>query len=239
MYALGWHDLKLKTIITNRGTTLSGTDSIRYRHKIVVVDGVEVTQKEEKRIKRPRMIEDFFECFSAVDVQDHLRQGSLRMEEVWKTKQWFHRIFAKIYGIILTDCFLAYRWTKTSQHDTKIDDFSTFLGKLCKQMIDNEGNNNQRITRSDEVVDTLVTLHHQAQLIDHPYYSDRKGTDVKARVYCKVDGCTYKTGTYCVCCSIIKQVDGPNDSLKVMGVFGVCSTGTGRKCYAKHLEATK
>eukprot|EP00644_Phytophthora_capsici_P004012 jgi/Phyca11/108542/e_gw1.15.750.1 len=82
MYALCWNDRKPKTIISNRGTTLPGSDS-RY----------------EKRIPRLYMVELFFRHFSTIDVHDHYRQGSLEMERQWLTHSWAHRIFATTLGM--------------------------------------------------------------------------------------------------------------------------------------------
>ena len=70
MYALGWKDRKLKTIISNAGTTLPGNPSKRKRHK-VENDGMYETVTYYKEISRPSMIEFFFSCFVAIDVHDH------------------------------------------------------------------------------------------------------------------------------------------------------------------------
>ena len=243
MYACGWHDLKLKTIVSNIGTTLRGSDSVRLRHKLAIVDGKETTIRHTKLIKRPRMIEEFFDYFSVVDVHDHLRQGSLAIEESWKTKTWAHRVFATVFGIILTDCYLAYKMEK-SRHTVSpaVDDFATFLGKLTKQMIENDPT---RITRgvstANESKDSaeVEIPHQQCQLIDHQNYSYLQGTDSRPRIKCKVDNCKFRTGTYCVSCSTFAQLECRNDYTRANGIFGVCSTTTGRQCYAKHLEEKK
>ncbi|EEY68347.1 uncharacterized protein PITG_04789 [Phytophthora infestans T30-4] len=73
MYALCWADRKPKCIISNRGTSLPGTDSY------------------ERRIERPQMGELLFSKISAIDVHNHLRQGCLEMERPWLIKQWHHR----------------------------------------------------------------------------------------------------------------------------------------------------
>ncbi|KAF4136960.1 Transposase IS4, partial [Phytophthora infestans] len=80
MYALCWNDRKPKAIISNRGTTLPGSDSVRARHRRVVEGGEICTERYEKRIPRPYMVELFFRHFSTIDVHDHYRQGSLEME---------------------------------------------------------------------------------------------------------------------------------------------------------------
>ncbi|DAZ96672.1 TPA: hypothetical protein N0F65_009235 [Lagenidium giganteum] len=62
MFALCWADRRPKSIISNRGTTLPGSEVY------------------EKRIQRPQMIELFF---YTIDVHDHLRQGFLRWRETF------------------------------------------------------------------------------------------------------------------------------------------------------------
>ncbi|GMF35412.1 unnamed protein product [Phytophthora fragariaefolia] len=60
MYAMFWEDQKPKTIISNRGTTLPGTDSVRIRHHVDTSNGFVWTIRVEKRISRPQMMELIF-----------------------------------------------------------------------------------------------------------------------------------------------------------------------------------
>ena len=233
-YACGWHDLKLKTIVSNVGTTLPGNAAVRHRHKIVIVDGEEITIRHDKLIKRPRMIEDFL----SFSVHDHLRQGSLRMEEAWKTKKWWHRLFGTVFGIILTDCYLAYKMTKMRHSSAPPASFSIFLGRLCKQMIDNDHVRQTRSASGSNQTDQVPgdCLDHQcAQLIKHKIYRELAGTDSRPRIKCKIDGCKFKTGTYCITCSKFNEVGCRNDVRRVTDVIAICSSSTGRDCYAKHL----
>ncbi|DBA00396.1 TPA: hypothetical protein N0F65_012927 [Lagenidium giganteum] len=67
MFALCWADRRLKSIISNWGITLPGSEVY------------------EKRIQCPQMIELFFSAFSTIDVHDHLRPGSLALKREWAT----------------------------------------------------------------------------------------------------------------------------------------------------------
>ena len=87
-YALCWADRKLKTIISNVGTTNLGTPSKRRRYKKEMVDGIWETVSYFKEVKQPAMVEEFFSCFSTIDRHDHLRQGSLALEREWYTHKW-------------------------------------------------------------------------------------------------------------------------------------------------------
>jgi hypothetical protein len=119
LYALAWHDKKVKTIVSTRGTTLPGSNSVRIRHRISVNDaGEEVTERYSIEIPRPQMLQTLFDGFSQIDIHDHMRQGSLCLEESWRTKNWVHRIFASILGVIVTDCFFAYRMAEVQSFRT-------------------------------------------------------------------------------------------------------------------------
>ncbi len=72
MYAVGLHDAKLKTIISNKGVTTRGNDIVHERHKIVSLNGIETSTVIQKEIMRPQMIEHFFEYFSCIDICDQL-----------------------------------------------------------------------------------------------------------------------------------------------------------------------
>ena len=135
-YALGWADRKVKTIISNVGSTNPGSISKRLRHKKELVGGVWETTRYYKEIQRPSMVEEFYSCFGIIDVHDHLRQGSLAMEREWYTHKWWHRVFTTILGICLIDSYLAYKFDMEAVHNSP-DDLKTYLGKLAYQLIHN------------------------------------------------------------------------------------------------------
>ncbi|OWY95099.1 hypothetical protein PHMEG_00034987, partial [Phytophthora megakarya] len=110
MYVMYWADRKPKTIICNRGTTLPGTDSVRPRHRLINREGIYETLRYEKVISRPQMMELFFSKFSTIDIHDHYRQGSLAIEREWITRNWTHRLFSTILGMVVVDAYLAYRY---------------------------------------------------------------------------------------------------------------------------------
>jgi hypothetical protein len=149
LIAVGWHDIKLKTIISTCGTTVRGTDAVKTRHKkvyengegiiiinIIVINIIERTVRYERLVPRPSLIEMFFNIFGKIDQHDHFRQGSLRMEEAWKTLTWWHRIVATILGIIFTDCYLAYKHNELKYHRPVLA-YDEFLGNLAYQLIFN------------------------------------------------------------------------------------------------------
>ena len=87
-------------------------------------------------VPRPKMIEEFFSCYSNIDVHDHYRQGSLEMERQWETKKWYHRIFATVFGICIVDAFYAYNYEARNRYSESVK-FTDFLDQLCFQMVNN------------------------------------------------------------------------------------------------------
>ena len=143
LIAVGWHDIKLKTIIATTGTTLRGSDAIKKRSRKVFVNGQEVTQRYDRLVPRPALIQLLFDIFGRIDQHDHFRQGSLRMEEAWKTQTWWHRIVATVLGIIFTDCYLAYK-NNELKYNRDVLSYDEFLGKLSYQLIFNPYYNEPR-----------------------------------------------------------------------------------------------
>ena len=135
-YALCWADRKLKTIISNVGTTNPGTPSKRRRYKKEMVDGIWETVSYFKEVKRPAMVEEFFSCFSTIDRHDHLRQGSLALEREWYTHKWWHRIYATVFGMCIVDAYMAYKFDVEKAYGSP-DHFRDFIGKLAYELINN------------------------------------------------------------------------------------------------------
>ncbi|OQR88090.1 hypothetical protein ACHHYP_07563 [Achlya hypogyna] len=136
-YALGWQDRKMLKLITNRGTTIPGSNAVRMRHRRVIDDdGFESTLRYALEIKRPHMVEAFYQYFCAIDVHDHLRQGSLAMEMEWLTHKWWHRIVATIFGMVVVDAYLGFH-LDTGGKDQGQDNFISFIDQLAYQLINN------------------------------------------------------------------------------------------------------
>ena len=153
MFALAWKDKKVKTIISNVGTTNPGNPCKRKRYMRVEKDGVYETTEYYKEISRPAMIELFFSCFGVIDVHDHYRQGSLAFERDWYTHSWWHRIFATLLGMCIVDAYLAYKFEGEDARDSILD-FKGFIGRVAYQLIHNHYLEQAMVLRS---CDTSVT----------------------------------------------------------------------------------
>lgn len=249
LIAVGWADKKLKAIISNCGTTLPcPTDSIRPRHKRVLNDvGDYVTSRQELHVKRPEMIELFFRHFGAIDIHDHLRQGSLAFERTWHTKTWWHRIYMTMLGVIITNCYLGYRFEFKKRNHGSIDgmdDFGTSLGKLAYQLIHNSYLDRERVARAaagggegaeggegDSDADVEAALHEARPLSSLPAYTGPNAPK-RARRRCGYVGednvqCGEKTSYYCATCS-----DVANDI--IVCFCNMTHGNRDRACFDKH-----
>jgi hypothetical protein len=235
MYAIGWLDKKLKAVLCNCGTTLQAvTDSIRRRHRKVVVNGEFVTESIDLAIPRPQAIMDFFEAFSKIDVHDHIRQGILEMERFWMTKHWYLRIFQTVFAVTVVNSYLGFRWEsiRSGVAEDTIIGFEDFAGRLAYQMINNvylEENGGIRTRASSPFVaassPVLPNTREQVAATNHVVVrlSDDNMGKKKCRL-CKQNGnpnkvCSY----YCKTCS--------NNGM----IYGICSFESKTKCAHIHL----
>lgn len=138
-YALGHRDRKLKTIISNKGTTLPGEPMHVERSRIVYEDGRAINEYYLKTTPRCKMMELLFDDFSVIDIENHRRQGVLRVEKFWLTKSWWVRCFSSVgIGMCVVDAYLLYKceWEDYSE-DGEVMDFVDYAGRLAHRLINN------------------------------------------------------------------------------------------------------
>ena len=155
LYAIGWQDKRLKAIISTCGTTFPGNPSVRLRSKLVEEDG-QLTEVHHKiYVPRPETVENYFNNFNSIDFHDHLRQGSLKLEISWQTKIWWHRIFATLFGMCITDAYFAFKLEYTQTHYGSIEgliNFSDFLDVLAYKLIHNDFISKERKKRKRQQI---------------------------------------------------------------------------------------
>ena len=138
-YALGHRDRRLKTIITNKGTTLPGEPMNVERSRIVYEEGRPVNEYYLKSTPRCNMMQLLFDDFSVIDIENHRRQGVLRVEKYWLTKSWWKRCFATVgLGMCVVDAYLLYKCEWERFHEEgEVPDFLDFAGELAYNLIFN------------------------------------------------------------------------------------------------------
>ena len=83
---------------------------------------------------QPILVEESFSCFATIDWHDHLRQGSLALEREWYTNNWWHRIYATVFGMCIVDAYLAYKFEVEKAYGSP-DHFRYSIGKLAYELI--------------------------------------------------------------------------------------------------------
>jgi hypothetical protein len=137
LYALGWADRKAKFFVFNAGTTHPVDPSVRVRHKVIVENGEARTMTWEKKVNWPDAVRTYFQNFSVIDIHNHLRQGSLAVEQEWLTHTWWHRVFATIFGICVVDAYLVCKYVLKEEVVPRDVNFTDFINKLAYQLIFN------------------------------------------------------------------------------------------------------
>ncbi len=138
MMAVGWSSSSkmkvLKKIISTTSTTHEGTPHMKRGIQEIDHNGVTAKKCIKIPIDRPKVVQQLFDSFSAIDVHDHYRQGILHFEDRWPTKDWRRRFLATWLGMILTDAFLAYVFDcKNAGQDTM--PITVFCSKIAKNLI--------------------------------------------------------------------------------------------------------
>ncbi|KAL5516632.1 hypothetical protein EMCRGX_G002017 [Ephydatia muelleri] len=137
VFAVSWLDGKRKDLVSTCGTTLPASPAQRTRQQVVVssTSGVK-TRPYIRYTPRCNIVASFFDNFHKIDVHDHLRQGVLKLEQHWLTKNWVHRLFATLIGVVATGCYFASKLLYP--HQMSELPFLQYIDKLAFQLINNE-----------------------------------------------------------------------------------------------------
>ena len=79
VYAIGWADTKVETLVSTCGVTIPGW------HVTERPVWVEAEAIEEVTTPCPRVVSEYFQAASAIDVHNHMRQGVLHIETSHRT----------------------------------------------------------------------------------------------------------------------------------------------------------
>ncbi|OWZ04411.1 hypothetical protein PHMEG_00023695 [Phytophthora megakarya] len=172
------------------------------------------------------MMELFFSKFSTIDIHDHYRQGSLAIEREWITRNWTHRLFSTILGMVVVDAYLAYRYDTENAGNV---DFNDFASQLAHQLIFNEFETARSTHNGDGDSESSVEGapdHHIKPFIELPQYAAMRLQGKRPQRKCGV--CKKKASYYCAKCSDVAQ-----DIF-----FGICGPRSDRACYSAHLSSS-
>ena len=240
VFAVSWLDGKRKDLVSTCGTTLPASPAQRTRQQVVVssTSGVK-TRPYIRYTPRCNIVASFFDNFHKIDVHDHLRQGVLKLEQHWLTKNWVHRLFATLIGVVATDCYFASKLLYP--HQMSELPFLQYIDKLAFQLINNElysGRCTRSSTGSEASSIIRPAIHTLKPIHTLPEYSKKQNEkrrmstencepyNYRARRRCVV--CGTKAASYCDTCYVLTGGT----------VLGMCNSGTGRDCLAKHITCT-
>ena len=194
MLALGWQDRTLKKFLATCGTTVEGHPHKKKRYR-VSEDG-KSSEAFFKTVRRPKLVEEYFDSASKIDIHNHLRQGSLALEEAWGTKKWYHRVFSTILGMVEVDTFLAYRALHADGHTINHREFTE---QLALALIHNNfGSPVAQSIGNKVVADLPHSAHHFMPLTTLEQYQSKQGCAGGARRKCLVCVRVFKeTGRKC------------------------------------------
>ena len=201
--ACGWKDKTVKTWIATCGVTIPAkTAALKKRFRLA--DGeVKVYLKP---VPRPSLAEQYFDAANAIDVHNHYRQGSLALESTWLTQIWWHRSFATLLGMTVTDAFLAACYFYPGRESKN---FSTFVDCLCSQLVTNTEDLGPAAAVRTHVADPEPPPASDLgflPLSSLPKYRDVTKKGNRARRRCRV--CTRTCSHFCTACSQKEHIVG-------------------------------
>ena len=137
LYALGYKYCKKKTICflftEGAGHTEEGDPYVaRWKD--------EHGNTVRKFVKRPDVIANYFHHSNRVDTHNHARQGELQLEKAWITTDGFFRIATTLFGLTITDAWLAYKHHLHPRHRHKRITIVDFASLLAKDLLENKMN---------------------------------------------------------------------------------------------------
>jgi hypothetical protein len=192
LYAAGWNDKRVKTIVA---TCSSSTAGVPHRKKRWV--NSKTTKRSVvfyKDVPRSLMFSDYFGGAQAIDVHNHRRQGSLALEAI-KTHSWRARMFSTVLGMCVIDAFLAF---SEFEPDNAGLNQSDFVMDLAESLIGNNFvNRGGDLGHSSDVADTAERMPHTFNKLKH-----LAAFDEPSMKRCAVNNCTRKSRRYCVQCSV-------------------------------------
>lgn len=199
--AVGWKDKTVKTFISTCGTTIpADRPAIKKKSRLELADGVPTHYTVE--VPRPMIAQEYFDAANGIDIHNHYRQGSLALEESFKTQTWWHRSFSTLLGMTATDAFLAFRYFHPSKYEVSEISFKQFVDGLAKQLVENTVSCpvalHVRSSRHQQPVPAPAEdgLLCQRPLHEHPSYAS--STARRIQLHCTQ--CKSKCSHYCLGC---------------------------------------
>ena len=156
---------------------------------------------------RPKVAESYLSSSASIDIHNHVRTGSIGLEDIWSTLEPQKRQFAGIFGFIFTNAYLAYKFFRKETEHTD------FKMSLLNALI-NYTHTVKKVTLCSLFLDKSAMISSSHQLVKLPYgkpcYSCRHRSKQPIRRL---------TTFECSCCKV-----------------PLCKPSIGRNCWVNHLS---
>lgn len=86
---------------------------------------------QTRAVSRPEVLSNYFNAANVIDRHNHLRQHALGLERRWKTRDGFYRFATTIFGMCVTDNFLAVRHAVSENNIHNKMSIKEYADKLC------------------------------------------------------------------------------------------------------------
>ena len=128
LFAVGWLDGKRKDLVSTCGTTFPSTSATHICREVVVsADKGVSTRPYLRTTPRCNIVASYFDNFHFIDVHDHMRQGILKLEQHWLTRNWVYRVLSTLFGVIVTDCYTMHPDTFIHAAEMTAVDFREYV----------------------------------------------------------------------------------------------------------------
>lgn len=229
VFAAGWQDKTLKTLVATCGTTIDSTPAVKKKYQTFVSEGRGVfSSLVETFVPRCQFFSNYFDHAHRIDVHDHYRQGILCLEEVWLTRDWISRLFTTLLGICVVDAYFAHcffvKVTTGKEYDKSFLQFVDALSYALIHAGDGEAGDDETIpsgkkrTRSQSSSSSSSSSGKAEKKcaegedggegrvtldsISHlPQYTSSHG----GRIRCKI--CGVRASLYCTACTPTTQIE--------------------------------
>ena len=89
-------------------------------------------------VNRPEIVSKYFERSNKIDVHNQSRQHDLRLEKHWTTCDGNFRVVTTLFGMTVTDAWLAYKHHLDPKHRHKNIKVAIFAAIVCKDCLENK-----------------------------------------------------------------------------------------------------
>ena len=201
LLAVRFRDLKVKQFISTCSTILPDEPRKTKHHGLV---------------PRPQVAENYLKMSAGIDIHNHVRTGSMGLEDAWQTKNYIHRQFAGVLGFVFSNAYLAMRYFYGKRMSFKLTngDHSKFKILLVNQLLSYEGYAGEIV--KNPVKEVRKEVHNLVRLDN----TKRKQARCFYCQHAHADKRENKTAYYCEGCGKDKPL---------------CAATTDRDCFAAHI----